>query len=209
MDNYDCIIVANGDFPALEYNIKLIENAKYLIVCDGGAEELIDKGFIPDNIVGDMDSTSLEIKEKFKDIIVYYKEQETNDLTKSVSFAKKSGFKNVAILGATGKREDHTLGNISLLADYCEWFEKIEIITDYGTFVSINKTTTFESFEGQQVSIFSLTPDTYISTEGLKYPIAQRQLTSWWQGTLNEALSNEFTISFTNGKLILFLKNKN
>ena len=46
------------------------------------------------------------------------KDQETNDLTKAVNYVKTLGFREVLILGATGRREDHTLGNISLLAQF-------------------------------------------------------------------------------------------
>ena len=45
-------------------------------------------------------------------------EQETNDLSKAFRYCLKRGWKKLFILGATGKREDHTMGNISLLSDY-------------------------------------------------------------------------------------------
>ena len=45
-------------------------------------------------------------------------DQETNDQTKAVNFLLAQGKRRIAIIGATGNREDHTLGNISLLSDY-------------------------------------------------------------------------------------------
>ena len=94
-------------------------------------------------------------------------------------------------------REDHTLGNISLLMDYAHLFTRVEMLSDYGLFTPILKTTTFASYPGQQISIFVLYPEGEISTEGLRWPIRRRKLTSWWQGTLNEALGDQFTVTLS------------
>ena len=117
--------------------------------------------------------------------------------TKSVRFAHRSGEQEVLILGATGLREDHTLGNISLLMDYAPLFQRIEMLSDYGIFTPILQTTTLESKPGTQVSLFSLAPSGTISTTGLRWPIRNRRLTAWWQGTLNEATGNNFTVTLS------------
>jgi thiamine pyrophosphokinase len=102
-------------------------------------------------------------------------------------------------------REDHTLGNISLLADYAPLFNRIEILTDYGLFTPLRQTTTLKSSPGQQVSLFALYPEGKITTENLRWPITNRLLTSWWQGTLNEALTDSFTVHLEgNGYVIVF-----
>jgi thiamine pyrophosphokinase len=98
-------------------------------------------------------------------------------------------------MGATGEREDHTIGNISLLTEYHKKV-KVKILTDNGVFIPISRSTTFQSKEGQQVSIFSLDPTIKITSSGLKYPLQNLALKAWWMGTLNEALSNEFRIEF-------------
>jgi thiamine pyrophosphokinase len=61
-----------------------------------------------------------------------------------------------------------------------------------------------ESYSGEQISIFSLNPETLFTFQNLLYPVENRKLTSWWQGTLNEAESNSFTISFDKGKVLIF-----
>ena len=198
------VILVNGNFPTNAIPLNILQNANYIVCCDGAADKLLqntDK--IPDAIVGDCDSISTESKTRFADRIHCISEQETNDLTKAVHFCVKNGKKEIIILGATGKREDHTLGNISLLAEYID-IEGINIsmATDYGIFTAIKKTTVFESYKGQQISIFDIghTPTTF---HNLKYPVENRVLENWWQGTLNEALSDSFTIE-TQGKMIVF-----
>jgi thiamine pyrophosphokinase len=111
----------------------------------------------------------------------------------------------VAILGATGIREDHTLGNISLLADYNRDIKAI-MFTDTGSFRVFDRTVTIDSFPGQQVSLFSIDPDLAVTSDGLRYPLQDLKLASWWRGTLNEAINDCFTLVFEGGNLIVFME---
>ena len=119
----------------------------------------------------------------------------------TVHFLQKKGFRRIAIVGATGKREDHTLGNISLLIDYMKDGIEVRTITDYGMFIPAKDTQTFASHPGQQVSIFNFGAKG-LQGEGLVYPLSD--FTNWWQGTLNEATANEFTVHCT-GEYLVFL----
>lgn len=199
--NNSAVIVANGNFPNSNVPLSFIENASYIVCCDGAANDFIARGYIPDAIVGDCDSISEENAIRFADILHPNREQETNDLTKSVQFCVKNEKNELIIVAATGKREDHSLGNISLLMEYID-IVKVKMVTDFGVFTPINSTTTFYSFAGEQVSLFSFDNEP-ITTNGLKYPINNRVLTNWWQGTLNESLGESFTIN-TKGKVIVF-----
>ena len=207
-ENLDGIIIADGLFPTSKSIFKLIENNKYIIVCDGAIKNVDSHNIIPHTIIGDLDSIDQKLKNKYSDIIIYNKDQETNDLTKSVMYAKEKGFKNILILGATGLREDHTLGNISLLINYRDLFDSIIIMSDFGYFISINKTTTFKSIPGQQISIFTLPELINISSEGLLYEFKNRTFPLWWEGTLNQAISDSFILQLEGkGLVIVYFSN--
>ncbi len=199
--DYDAVIIANGRFPRHEIPLRYIENAPFVVCSDGAANDFIARGGRPDAIVGDCDSISAENKIRFADIIFPNPDQETNDLTKSVQFCVQRGMKNIVIVGGTGKREDHTIGNISLLAEYLE-VATVKMITNYGIFTPIHTTTKFNSFPGQQVSFFSIDRNE-ISTQNLQYPLEKAILTNWWQGTFNESLGDWFTIE-TSGRVIVY-----
>lgn len=196
---YTCIVVANGKFPETKLPLELLDQASVVIACDGAIGSLHKRKILPTAIVGDLDSIPQKFRQLYADRIHQVEDQEINDLTKAIRFAQSSGHDEVLILGATGLREDHTLGNISLLTDYAPLFKRVEMLSDYGLFTPLLRTTTLTSQPGQQVSIFSVYPEGEISTKGLKWPIKDRILTGWWQGSLNEASGNEFTISLSEG----------
>lgn len=195
------VIIANGRFPRHPVPLSYIEEAEYIVCSDGAANDFIARGGVPDAIVGDCDSISEENKVRFAGILHPNPDQETNDLTKSVRFCVENGRQEIVIIGGTGKREDHTLGNISLLADY-EEIAKVIMVTDWGIFTPICSLTEFKSYKGEQVSIFAIDPKE-LTTKNLKYPVQGRILTNWWQGTLNESLGNSFSIDPT-GRVIVF-----
>lgn len=199
------VILCDGSFPKHKVPLSYLKNAEQIICCDGAADKLIEYGMTPDYIVGDIDSVSEKTKIDFADRLVYIDDQETNDQTKAVEFAVKNGAKNVVILGATGKREDHTIGNISLLLNYACKLDVISV-SNSGIFKPALKSQTFHSFKGQQVSIFSVGTPVAITSANLKFPLSKTVLNSWWMGTLNECLSHSFSLEFNSGQLIVFQK---
>jgi thiamine pyrophosphokinase len=198
------VIVADGTFPQHEIPLGYLKNAKRIICCDGSVQNLIVAGMQPDAIVGDLDSLSDELANRYADRIFLDENQETNDLTKAVMWCIEIGYKDIVIVGGTGKREDHTIGNISLLADYIGNVNVI-MVTDTGIFRPLLKSSEILSFPGQQISIFSIDPETEVTSYGLKYPLNQTKLTNWWFATLNESLGDRFSLDF-NGRLIVYLK---
>lgn len=197
------IILANGDFPTHPLPKAILQNnQERLICCDGAANDLLEHKITPQRIIGDCDSLSLKNQQQYQEIITKIPNQNTNDLTKAVLFCQSNAIQSLMILGATGKREDHTIANIALLAHYLPLIENITMITDFGVFNAIQHPSKFESYLGQQVSLFSLVP-TPITTTNLKYPLNQQSHSYWWQGTLNESLADSFTIE-VNDMLIIY-----
>jgi len=199
------VILADGSFPVHEIPLGYLKNAEHIICCDGSAENLLMADLEPEAIVGDLDSLDPILAEKFSDRLYQDKDQETNDLTKAVNWCIKHGYNDIIILGATGKREDHTIGNISLLGEYCRDI-KVTMVTDTGTIIPLLESCKVSSFYGQQVSIFSINPETEITSRGLKYKLKSLKLHNWWKASLNESTGGSFELSFKGGPLILYQK---
>jgi len=201
------VVVADGAFPQHQAPLALLRKAATIVCCDGACDKLLQHGFTPHYIVGDMDSISPQLQERFAHIIHYFPDQETNDLTKAVNFCIAHGCHAIDIIGATGGREDHSIGNISLLVDYAEKIS-VKMVSDTGVFIPLLSSATLDSFPKQKVSIFCLTPETRIISQGLKYPLNNVIFDSWWKGTLNESTSHHISLQFDDGKVVVYLKSE-
>ena len=203
--SFETVILADGSFPQNQVPIGLLRDAKRIICCDGSVKNLLEAGLEPFAIVGDLDTVTEEIFLRYRNILYRDSDQDTNDLTKAFRWCCERGYREISILGATGKREDHTLGNVSLLAEYVR-DAYIIMVTDTGIFTPFMKSCKIESFPGQQVSIFSVNPETRITSSGLKYKLESLKLQNWWRGTLNEATGNSFELMFETGPIIVYQK---
>ena len=181
---FDAVILANGVFPTHPVPLQVLHTAARVICCDGAIQSFPHA----DIVIGDGDS----VPAQYHDRLIQVEEQEDNDLTKATRYCLAQGWHQIAYLGCTGKREDHTLGNISLLMRY---FREMNIegimFTNHGFFIPAKGDNTFSSFNGQQVSIFNFGSNK-ISSEGLKWDSYAYE--QWWQGTLNESLGDSFSL---------------
>ena len=184
MKKFDAVIVANGEFPTHTVPLAVLQEATHVVACDGAVRNVPQA----EVVVGDGDSIPAAYRER----LIQVDEQEDNDLTKATRYCLAQGWHRIAYLGATGKREDHTIGNISLLMRYYRTMGVDGVmLTNHGVFTPAQGRQTFESFKGQQVSIFNF-GSTKIVSEGLRWQSYGYE--EWWQGTLNEAVGDSFTL---------------
>ena len=126
------VIIGNGDFPRKEYPRLLLRQADVIVCCDGGFRSFMrnrkavwgDSEKLPDAIVGDMDSLSGRLLHEYADLVKRVPSQDDNDQTKAVRYILDNHPEadTIHLLGATGKRECHTIGNLSLLMEYAGQF---------------------------------------------------------------------------------------
>lgn len=209
--SYDTIIFANGDIPTHSIPLELLKNAKNIVCCDGAIEKLLQLGYNPTAIVGDMDSISPLIKEQFSSLLFHDSSEEYNDLQKAIRFCIQHNWLQIAILGGFGLREDHAIANLSIMMHYVLDYKikekselNIEMYTNNGVFSAFSETKTFSSYPKQQISIFSFKQDTPITFKGLKYPVQNRSFHYLWEGSLNEAIAEQFTVQCSGGEVIVF-----
>lgn len=199
------VILAAGGFPSHRVPLEILNGAERILCCDSSVVSLLEYGIEPEAIVGDLDSLPKSVRDRFPEKIVHVAEQNDNDLAKTFRYAVSNGWKDIVILGATGKREDHTLGNISWLAEFVREVPEIAMVTDYGVFrVFLPPFATMTTEPGTQISIFSFAPDDPVSATGLKYDVTRLKLPFWYTATLNEATGSAVTFSFKKSPLVVF-----
>lgn len=181
-----------------------------LIAVDRGLAFLHKMEIKPDLIVGDFDSLSAGILDSYKEnteIREFVPEKDATDMEIGIRAALDMGADSISILGGTGTRIDHLLGNVQVLmlplkkgADACimDANNRIRLIDREK---NIRKSKLF----GTYVSFFPLTTQvTGLNLTGFKYPLHNHTLTSDNSlGVSNEAVEDEVLIQLKEGVLIM------
>jgi thiamine pyrophosphokinase len=97
---------------------KVYTGKEYVIGVDKGLEELDKAKITPKLVIGDFDSASYDTKKKYENspnVVILNPMKDLTDTHAAVNKAMELKPENITILGATGSRIDHLLGNISVL----------------------------------------------------------------------------------------------
>ena len=182
-------IMLGGVFP------KEIPSSNLWCGVDKGALYLLNNGVNPILSCGDFDSITLEQRREVEEKSKYFKVKSSEDLT-DAEFALENilelfeEIEVIDIYGATGRRLDHSFGNILLLNNKKYHHIKIRIIDDNNIITVAKKgLNIFENIEGYKYfSIVPIYEDTLMTIKNSKYEVNDLML------TLNRpnATSNEF-----------------
>jgi len=205
----NALIVCNGFPPSKSLIRKETSAADLVIGADGGGNILLKDGFVPDVVIGDLDSFQKPANNDFE--LILDTDQETNDLEKALGFAKNKGSINVTVLGAFGLRMDHSLKNLSVMKQFHDQFNRLVFKDAYFDVFLINSPFETSLPLKTTVSLFPLSGTvTGITTKGLKYPLKNESLINGERdGTSNISVEKKVEISFCKGDLLIFIQNSN
>ena len=195
------ILILNGKLPNYKDISSFLQKYNLIICADGAANKIIELGIDPNYILGDLDSIDSDNLKKYSKNIIQLKNQNYNDLHKSLVWVKEKNIKKIDIIGIDGKRIDHTIGNFSIILD-CISFIDITIYTEYGTIYTVNKERIFKNCNKKSISIFNSMSENKITTYGLKYELNDICLEGLYKGTLNKAIEDKITIKTKKNILI-------
>lgn len=112
------ILISNGDFDS-ETIRKIDWNGAIKVCVDGGIRHFKAIGTDPDIVIGDLDSADRETVELFEnrgvEILRYPSKKDKTDTEIALEYSIENGASEIVLLGSTGSRVDHMLGNINLL----------------------------------------------------------------------------------------------
>jgi thiamine pyrophosphokinase len=182
-----CIILANGKSPKKSI-LSLFQRKGYstLICADGGANSALKLGMLPDVIVGDLDSISSASLNAFKSSskIIRLRRQNDTDVEKCLKYALSKKFGEVLLVGVTGNRLDHTFCNIGIVLKFFNQI-KISLIAESSCLRPYTGNVELKTVPGETISIYGISPETRITSNGLKYelknvslPFGERESTS-------------------------------
>ena len=207
------VIVANGAFPRTEYPRYVLASADFVVCCDGALQTLEKHSVVPDVVIGDLDSVCSRALKRFPGTVVRSSDQQTNDLTKAFDYVMRNcpGTESVTIIGATGRGEAHTIGNLSLLMEYQSKHDlsskgiSLNIVSDYCTAFAITDSSDLHVGEGRKVSLFTPDPTLKISSKGLVWPTDDVVFDNWWKATLNKAQEDVISLRLSHPSMVLVI----
>jgi thiamine pyrophosphokinase len=199
------LVIANGEPPKKQRLHSLAAEAKIVVCADGGANTAMKFGIVPDAIVGDLDSIQAETLVKFHKVPAYEdRDDETTDLEKAILWAIKVKFDHITVVGATGKRLDHSVGNLGVMAKYYP-DAVIRFVDDLGEISYIGRELRFEAKKGDVVSLIPLSRCEGIVTQGLRYALDGEALElGVREGTSNVVVNSPVSVKVKKGHMLLF-----
>ena len=174
-------LIVSGGYIDDPFATDWIANNQYdlKVAADRGMEFFYRNQITPDLIVGDYDSVSSEILDFFKanpcvEMITLNPIKDDTDTEYAIRKVIERGATSITLLGATGSRLDHVLGNIELLQIGLENQVTIEIIDRSNRIrminqgISIRKNLQF----GNYVSLIPYTKEVSgLTLEGFRYSL--------------------------------------
>ena len=184
----------------------------YVIVADSGMEFMRRIGKVPKMVIGNFDSVSIEALSFFKEKegIVWKQLNPVKDDTDTefaIRQAIRLGTEEITILGGTGSRLDHVLGNVSLLGIGLSEQVQMQIVDEHNRIRMIDKAIRIKKEEqfGDFVSLIPYSGTvTHMYLKGFKYPLADYSMEQFNSiGISNEIVEEEAEILFEEGILLV------
>ncbi|WP_349948877.1 thiamine diphosphokinase [Lacrimispora sp. BS-2] len=193
---------------------RFLENREFdkVIAVDGGLAALSRLRLKPDAIVGDFDTVAEDVLAEYKnsqDKItweIHKPEKDETDTELAINTAIGLGCSELVMLGATGGRMDHFIGNLHLLYACLKKGVKAAIVDEKNWITVIDKGRTFhaETLWGKYISFLPLYGEVKkITLTGFKYPLYEKDIDLGTSLCIsNELTGVEGTIEFASGTLI-------
>jgi len=175
----------------------------FILCCDSGLCHAERLGLRPSLVVGDFDSHA---KPDSGDVIVLPREKDDTDTVFAAREAVRRGFEDFLLIGVTGRRFDHTFGNISLLLWLHEQGKRARILDDYSEMEIVSRDPVEIDGRYPYFSLLNISGTARgITIRGAKYPLENAEIRSDYQyGISNEVLPGQTaTVSVREGCLLL------
>ena len=182
-----------------------------LLAADRGLVFCHEHGLIPTCIVGDFDSAGTGLLESYRSlpgvqIRTFRPEKDWTDTEIAVSTGIELGWKTIDVLGGTGTRLDHVLGNIQVMEMAARQGVQVRLIDPYNRITLHQSGFSMKKSEqwGSYVSLIPWGgPVRQLTLRGFKYPLDHFTLkTGASLGISNEIIQETAEVSFTEGMLL-------
>jgi thiamine pyrophosphokinase len=203
------LIICNGEPPSRILACRLARTADLVVAADGGANMARRYGIPPDIIIGDLDSVTRATRRHFsQSLVLQVSRQDNTDLEKALDFVASAGVEAVNVIGATGRRIDFTLGNLSVLWNYTAFMD-LRFTGDGWTAIPVGKERVVRAAKGTTVSLIPFGACDGITLRGLQYPLTNAAMGIGEIGVSNVVRSSPFSVRVKRGKILMVILHTN
>lgn len=192
-------VIISGGRIERDFALSFLENETFeqFIAVDNGLRFCYDNQIKPTWIVGDFDTAASELVEYYQtqtDIPIrrFNPVKDSTDSQIAIELALELGSSEITLLGGTGTRMDHVLGNIQSLMLAKKKGVSCVILDEYNRIQLIDGETRLKKSEqyGKYVSLLPLTTEvTGVDLTGFKFNLTGHTFTS--TGSAGLGVSNE------------------
>lgn len=202
------IIFANGNLPNPEKARRLLRPADLILCADGGTRHALALGLTPNLIIGDMDSTTFDLRpltEQGTQVLKYPTGKNETDLELAINHAQTLNPDQILILAAFGGRMDQTLANIALLTDLRLATLDVRLSDGVEELFLCREQVRVAGSSGDIVSLIPWQGEvTGVFTENLRWHLHHETLyPEKTRGISNEMTADVATVSITSGLLLI------
>lgn len=197
-------MMLNGHVPRQELLQSVVSGADVLIGADAGAVRLREAGLRIDYVVGDFDSVPAELLRSLPAAsVVHDPGQDDTDLEKALRFVvTRWEHPQVVVMGVTGDRIDHVLGNVCGAVRYADR-AFIRFVEDHSIIYFAHQQLRFDAPVGTIVSLLPLGEVEGLRTEGLKWALRGERLSLGTRGVSNVVERSPIRIDWQRGHLVV------
>lgn len=201
------LIIANGESCSRHLLDQLLEWSPIVMVLDGAIDRVIELGIKIDILAGDFDrNKDPNIIHQYQNAveIVHTPDQDKTDLEKGIEILLARGHNSINIVWATGRRADHTINNMTLLARYKDKANLV-IYDDYSKIFLLRKQYTKWYTAGTPISLVPIGEVRGIKTSGLVYNLENESLNLGYRTSCSNEVKEDahITISYEEGDLLM------
>ncbi len=178
-DQEPALIIANGAACSDELLGQLLEWTPLVVVLDSAMERVVELGIKVDVLLGDFDRgfDANYYKETHYPIeIIHTPDENKTDLEKAFDYLYARKIPAVNVVWATGKRADHTITNLTNIANYRDKL-KIVIIDDHSKVFLLPRKYEKWYTEKTLISLIPIGEVTGIHSTNLHYTLKEDTLT--------------------------------
>lgn len=203
-----CVIVGGAEIRNYERIREFLKPNDYYIFCDCGLNHQKSLDVTPNLIIGDFDSHAKP--EDSHNVITLPRVKDDTDTIYAVKEALHRGFGEIMLIGVTGGRPDHTLGNIYALLMLANNHIPAKIVDDYSVMQVICSGESVKiSYGCKYFSLLNISGNARgIYIRNAKYDLDDAEITQEFQyGISNEVLGpeNDAEVFLREGNLLLIV----